>query len=322
MRKNAFLFFKIALLILIFVWIFRSVNVQETVKVLAKTNTTIFFLAFLLNNTSNIFLTIKWHRLAKPLKIKSDIFELLKLNYISVFYSIFVPGQASGELIKGFKLAKREESTQKVWIPILIDKITNLFAVFCLGFIALLSDKDFNQNRNLIFVVTLSTAFLAFLTIILFSEHTNNLTSFAKDLLVSFLKLFKVKTKFLENFSLNYFENYKKHNFLLFETLFWSFAIKLPHVFTFYLLALSLDLNLNIIESAWLFAIVSIASILPISFSGLGIREGTVIVLLSQVGIGTSSALSLSMLIFIIGILTGLIGGILEMFSGFHSKKK
>ena len=322
MRKNAFLFFKITLLLLIFVWIFKSVNINETLKALSKTNPIIFFWAFLLNNSSNIFLTIKWHRLASPLKIKSSFLELLKLNYISVFYSIFVPGQASGELIKGIKLAKKEEATQKVWVPIVIDKITNLLVVFLIGLLAILSDKTFNQNRNLLLIVTLCTALLGFITIVLFSEHTNNLIGFFKELLIKFLRLFKINTKLIDNFSLNYFENYKKHNFLLFETLFWSFAIKIPHIFTFYLLALSLNINLNLIESAWLFSIVSIASILPISFSGLGIREGTIIVLLSQVGIETSVALSLSMLIFTIGILTGLIGGVLEVFSGFYSKQK
>ncbi len=322
MRKNVFLLFKIFLSVLIFVWIFRSVNISETFKVLSKTNLIVFFWAFSINNSSNFFLTIKWHRLASPLKIKSNFLELLKLNYISVFYSIFIPGQASGELIKGIKLAKKEEATQKVWVPIVIDKITNLLVVFFIGLLAILSDKTFSQNRNLLLIVTLCTALLGFITIVVFSEHTNNLIGFIKNLLVKFLRIFKINTRQVENFSLNYFENYKKHDFLLLETLFWSFTIKIPHVFTFYLLALSLNINLNVIESAWLFSIVSIASILPISFSGLGIREGTIIVLLSQVGIEKSAALSLSMLIFTTGILTGLIGGVLEVFSGFRSKKK
>ena len=75
-------------------------------------------------------------------------------------------------------------------------------------------------------------------------------------------------------------------------------------------------------QAAWLFSLVSIASLLPISFSGLGIREGTVLVLLAQIGIQSSASLSLSMLIFTVGIFPGLIGGILELFSGLHLTKK
>ena len=322
MRKNLFIFIKLILLLLIFAWIFKSVKINETVNLLKNTNLIYFFLAYLLNNLSNIFLTIKWHRLAEPLKIKSNFWELLKLNYISIFYSIFVPGQASGELIKGLKLFKREDSHQKVWIPIFIDKVTNTLMVFLIGFFSLISDNDFRQNKFLILIVSSITISLIFMTFCLFSEHTGKFIFFLKDILTKLFNLFKINTSSIQGLSLSYFEKYKKHDYLMFETLVWSLLIKLPHIFAFHYLALSLKINLNLIQSAWLFSVVSVASLLPISFSGLGIREGTVIVLLSQIGIQKSIALSLSMLIFITGVFLGLTGGIIELFSVKPSKNK
>lgn len=306
MRKKLFLLLKLFLLIAIFAWILKSVNINETIKVLSRTNFSCFLLAFLLTNFSNIILTLKWQRLAKPLKIKSNFIELLKLNYISIFYSIFVPGQASGELIKGLKLTKKEGEHEKVWIPILIDKVTNLLMIFLIGFVAILYDNSFNRNPSLIFSVSFLTAVLLFITMILFSEKTNK-----------FVGLFKIK-----NFSLNYFESYKKNNLLMLETFIWSFLVKLPHIFSFYFLALGLKLGLSLTQSAWLFSIVSIASLLPISFSGLGVREGTVLVLFSKLGIQSPQALSFSMLIFIIGIISGLIGGLIELFATVKSHHK
>ena len=129
-RPQIFLLFKVILLVGIFYWVFKLVNIDEIITILSKTNLALFLIAFILYNCSNVFLTIKWHRLATPLKLKTGFLELLKLNYISVFYSIFIPGQASGELIKGLKLTQRESSSQKVWIPIFIDKITNLLIIF------------------------------------------------------------------------------------------------------------------------------------------------------------------------------------------------
>ncbi len=313
--KKYLSFLKLILLCAIFYWIIKSVNIKATISVLEKINIIYFLIAFVLSNISNIFLTIKWKRLASPLKIKSSFFELLKLNYISIFYSSFLPGQSSGELVKGLKLTKKEGSTQKVWIPIFIDKVTNLLMVFIIGFIAVLSDKTFSTNSALIFTVSLLTISFSIITLILFSDNTKYLTNFLRGKLINCLKFLKLKTDLLENFSLSYLENYKKHNLLMFETIIWSALIKLPHVFTFYFLALSLNINLSVIQCAWLFSIISIVTFLPISFSGLGVREGALIVILSKLGIERFNSLSLSLLIYLTGTLVAIIGGIFELFS-------
>ncbi len=318
MRKYTFLIIKLVLFVGICTWIVKSVNITESLNVLKKTNLLYYLIAFLLSNLSNIFLTIKWHRLSTPLNIKSNFWELLCLNYISVFYSIFIPGQASGEVIKGLKLIKKEGSHQTIWVPIFIDKITNVLIVFIIGSIATLLDSNFRKNTSLVILLITITALLVLLTLILFSENTTKIVDFLKKILINILTIFKLNTQFIKNFSVDYFENYKKQDLILLETLMWSLFIKIPPVFSLYFLALSLNIDLNIIQSAWLFSLVSVVSLLPISFSGLGVREGTIIVLLSKIGIPNSFSLSLSMLIFTTGILMGLIGGALELVSSFR----
>ena len=320
MKKYSFLL-KLLLLFIICLWIFKSVNIKDTAIVLEKTNLFYFFIAFLLSNISNVFLTAKWIKLAEPLKIKSDFIDLLKLNYISIFYSSFLPGQSSGELIKGLKLAKKEGSAQKVWIPIFIDKVTNLLMVFIIGLIAILSDKTFRANSPLVFIVSLLTVSLLMITIILFSDNTKHLTDFLKDNLINCLRFLRLNPNSLATFSLSYLENYKKHNLLMFETLLWSALIKLPHVFAFYFLASSLNIDLTLIQCAWLFSMVSLVILVPISFSGLGVRESALIVVLSKIGIEQFNSLSLSLLIFLSGVLIAIIGGILELFADNKNQK-
>lgn len=314
MKQYSF-FLKLVLLFTIFYWIFKSVNIKDTINVLEKTNIVYFLFAVLLSNLSNIFLTIKWQRLADPLRIKSNFFELLKLNYISIFYSSFLPGQSSGELIKGLRMGEKEGSIQKAWIPIFIDKITNLLIVLIIGLIAVLSDKTFQTNKTLIFIVSLLTVSFSIITLMLFSDNTRQFADFLKTQLIKSLRFLKLKTDQLESLSLGYLESYKKHNLLMFETLIWSVLIKLPHVVAFYFLALSLNINLNLIQCAWLFSIVSLITLIPISFSGIGVRESILIVILAKIGIERFNSLSLSILIFLVGILVAIIGGICELFS-------
>lgn len=320
--KKRLIFFKLFLLAIVSIWLYKSVNLEDTMYVLKKTELSLFLLAFLLNNVSAFFLSIKWFRLAAPLKLNSSLLELLKLNYISIFYSSFIPGQATGEVIKGIKLNKKGKNPQKVWVPIIIDKITNVLVIFIIGLIALTYDRSLSDNKLILFIVATVTFVLGMTTIILFSPKAGEFYEFVKNIIISILSKFNIKLDAFNNFSLTYLEEYKQHKFLMPETIFWGFLIKIPHIFTFYFLALSLDLNLDIYQSSWLFAIVSIVVILPISFSGLGVREGAVVAVLAHAGIDKSSALSLSVLIFITGILTALIGGVIELFSGIRVKQK
>ncbi|MBI1858085.1 MAG: flippase-like domain-containing protein [Candidatus Melainabacteria bacterium] len=199
MRKKIFFLLKLILVITIFYWIIKSVNLTETYNTLLKANLILVVIAFLMNNLSNIFLTIKWYRLSKPLKLKSSFMELLKLNYISVFYSSFLPGQTSGELVKGAKLTKTEGAVQKVWIPIFIDKATNLLITFLIGFVAIIMDENLRNNNYLLFSVSIATLLFTFITMILFSEHTEKAIRFLKDKLVQVMDIFKIEKDSLGN---------------------------------------------------------------------------------------------------------------------------
>jgi hypothetical protein len=61
--------------------------------------------------------------------------------------------------------------------------------------------------------------------------------------------------------------------------------------------------------------IVYLVTILPISIGGLGVREGTLVMILSFVNIETSEAVILSFLIYLNRILIGGVGGIIQLSS-------
>jgi uncharacterized membrane protein YbhN (UPF0104 family) len=67
------------------------------------------------------------------------------------------------------------------------------------------------------------------------------------------------------------------------------------------------------------FPLVAIPTILPISFNGIGIREGGFIYFLGLKGISAEKALTLSLSVFAIHVAAGLLGGIAYSF-GFHKK--
>jgi uncharacterized membrane protein YbhN (UPF0104 family) len=78
-----------------------------------------------------------------------------------------------------------------------------------------------------------------------------------------------------------------------------------------YLIALALGVHLSIWYFLLFIPIISLVTLVPISFSGLGVREGAYVYLFSQVGVEALSAVSMSLGFYGLRLIGGLIGGVI-----------
>ena len=62
--------------------------------------------------------------------------------------------------------------------------------------------------------------------------------------------------------------------------------------------------------------LISFLLVLPISLSGLGVREGGYVYLFAQAGVSAPLALAMSLLFYALNVASGLIGGVLYAFEG------
>jgi hypothetical protein len=81
---------------------------------------------------------------------------------------------------------------------------------------------------------------------------------------------------------------------------------------------LSRGMNLALPGSMFLWAVplVSLSALLPVTFAGLGVREGVWLVLLAGTAIPPANIVAFSLLYFACSVLVGIIGGIWFVFSG------
>jgi len=96
----------------------------------------------------------------------------------------------------------------------------------------------------------------------------------------------------------------------------------LSGIFLILFLAHAISAELTFIQSGWLRSAVVLVQLLPVSFSGLGVREGAIALLLQPYGIDGALAVSLSLLLFGKSLFIGAIGGILEAKSLIFSPSK
>jgi len=82
-----------------------------------------------------------------------------------------------------------------------------------------------------------------------------------------------------------------------------------------FLLSKSLGLEIPIMDLAWIFAVASVAQMLPVSVAGIGMREGTIVYLLGQQGVSAPDALALSLLILTGNLIVAAIGAFSELWT-------
>lgn len=92
-----------------------------------------------------------------------------------------------------------------------------------------------------------------------------------------------------------------------------SIAAQLLTGLVYFILAAGVGIEIPFVRLAWIASATNLITMLPVSPSGLGMREGTLVLLLGKYGVAGPAALALSFLVFACTIvLLGLAGGVLE----------
>jgi uncharacterized protein (TIRG00374 family) len=91
-----------------------------------------------------------------------------------------------------------------------------------------------------------------------------------------------------------------------------SFIEEFLGVVSYYFVSLAIGMEVSFVHLGWIRSCILIVTMLPISFSGFGVREGTLIALLAPYGVSGTVAVAFSLLLFARSLLLAGIGGVLE----------
>ncbi|HVE77813.1 MAG TPA: lysylphosphatidylglycerol synthase transmembrane domain-containing protein [Gemmatimonadaceae bacterium] len=79
------------------------------------------------------------------------------------------------------------------------------------------------------------------------------------------------------------------------------------------LFALALGVHLSYVSIGWIRSVIQVLLMLPISVGGIGVREGSLAVLLQEYGVPASKAVAIAFLLFAVGLVSNGLGGVLEI---------
>jgi glycosyltransferase 2 family protein len=286
-------------------------------------------LAFVLYIIGQTICAYKWELLAKTLGFRRRFKRFLAYYFIGMFFNLFFLGSIGGDVGKAYLLAGKEDSRMRAGYSILADRFTGGMALITIAIIALISSPT-------IHVLPLLFKLMQWVGLDggVFSASKHVISLWLRIGLVGacivvwalvltfplFLPLFPWLTRWAAKIKLGDFAVYWSHPGRMSLVLAISFCFQIINILVYALLGMALNLGIPLGDYFVIVPLVDLISILPISISGIGVREGSYVGLLYLLGVETSRGLAFGLLGFLVVMAASLLGGIIYVFGNYPLK--
>lgn len=253
----------------------------------------------------------KYYLLILNTKLGLPYLRLIVINYIAEFYALFIPTVLGPEAVRWYKITKNKEGKSFFLASTIVERIFFLLVLFICGSAPLFfSQEPAIQHLAAKLWPLLAGLGAGFVLVLVYFLYQPLHRAF-KTLIIEKVRLAEGSRlhAFLNSFSLQ--NASPRVIFMLFLlTILWqvSFLIRM------YFLFVSLGLPFGFWEVTWMSSLVLLLQILPITFAGLGIREGAYGFLFSVQGASAESGAVVGLLFFSQMLVLSFIGWICQLY--------
>ncbi|MEE9176051.1 MAG: lysylphosphatidylglycerol synthase transmembrane domain-containing protein [Thermodesulfobacteriota bacterium] len=299
--------------IILFIYLVLKIGITDIFEGLKFVKPSYLFLSIALVIPYIILQTLNWTILLKKQNWKLDFVYLFKVYLIGVFYGAITPGKAGFILKVSYLADETGESLSNCSVSIILQRVLDFMALSFLAVIGAGLLISYNSNLFL-------TLLLLFFIIISFFLFFMN-----EDLTRKFLRIIHsnivpstMKNSTKESFNSFYSElpEIKELVFPFLLAIFnWIYIYTVAYIIT-----LSLSLNVPYFELVSILALTTIVILIPITISGFGTREASLLILMSRYNAPLESIILFSFLMYVINTLFPASLGL--VFSLIYNRKK
>ena len=285
--------------LILFIFIIFKIGILKIIESLSYFNFLYFILAILASVPLIFLKALKWKWIISSYKVDYGLVMATIVYYISSFLGAITPGKI-GEFAKMFYLKKAKGvSYGKSLSTVIVDRLVDIFILLFLAFIGIaIFAGMYPIDKSYILIISLFLFLVAFISILITNKK------YIKFLLAPFLNT-AVPLKYRPKVIINFDEFYdgiriiKEKKKILLAAIILTIISWLGTFFQHYLIALTLGINLPYYFFIFISPIIMFIEIIPVSFSGIGTRDGAVILFFSLMGMPASSAVLFSFVILV-----------------------
>ena len=316
LKKAVKTLFSIGILVAFFFYI----PIRDIYATLQSVDAQLFWRSFLLGFPVLYLGAVQLWFLARKQGVNLFIYQVYKINLIVKFYSFFSPVSIIGSGVKWYKLSSSGKEAEAL-SAIVFSRVWDLFIAIFWGMLWMLmgAKSDLIRPNFLAFFLFLSIVgwFFAMQMSPTLGRWAKSKALVSKQRISIFL--FSSTEKFFD--ALSGYKNFsiKALSFLIIISFLKEIIALLAHT----LLARSIGISISFVDLGWMRSIFFLSALAPFTMvGGVGLREVSIILVMSAFGIDAEVAAAYSFLLYARSVLLTLPGGAIELWSAFFAKGK
>jgi uncharacterized protein (TIRG00374 family) len=305
MKNRLFDLLKIGLSLGLLALLFTRIGIGEAMGAIRDMDLGAFAAAFLLFLLGVLIRAYRWQGLLEALHLHVPLKRLVVLYFVGSFFNTFLPTGVGGDVVRVYELSRDSQRTPESVGTVFVDRLAGLVVLFALALVALpFSGGLITTQLRLAILAIAGGGILA--GWLLFQQTL-------ADRLLGMLPFGdRLRGKLMELYQ----AVHACGTGAMGRALGVSLLFNLLLISVVAVLALGLDIRVSLWYFLLFVPLVSFSLTLPISISGLGVRETTFVLLFGQAGVEQPQALALSLAFYAVAVATGLVGGALYALEG------
>ena len=300
MKKIITTLLKAGVSIAILVYLFRKIDFAEVWQLFRNVHVEYLVIALGLYLLGQGFCASRWKLAASVMEFQNSFREFFTYYYIGMFFNLFLPTAIGGDVGKCYYLAKGNKKVLRAVVSVLADRGAGLLVLVIIAGISLTMVNGITLPPLLPAGIIIGNT-LVFIGLVVPIFAGSYLSGFSEKVSL-LLTYWKKPLPLIKAIGISF----------IFHTL-----IIIIHI----LIGMSLEMNIPWKFYLFVVPLVVTVSMLPVSLSGIGLREGAYVFFLAFVNVPKTEALTFAFGWFTILVMSSLTGGIVFAIHSLVSRK-
>lgn len=312
LRRVAGVVLKLTVTLAIFAVVARDVDFNGLLQTMRGASPVFIGASFLVLLALSSVQAFRWHVILFALGARLSYQRLWSIVLMGIFFSQLLPTSIGGDAIRVWKLHRSGTPLAKSFNSVVLDRVSAIFAVvliIALGISVLFELLQDPVMRTMVLLAPALTV-CALLLLALIVRYPDLGRWFASLFGARMSRTLKGGVRDASAILLS------PRPMLI--TLGLSVFMQMAISFSIWILAIGVGARIGFMECIVLVPFVILASMLPISVAGWGVREGAMVFAFGFAGVDSTTALTISILFGIVVAATGLPGGLLWLHERRH----
>ncbi len=295
---------KLALSVAMMMFLFARIPAQEVGQALRQASPRALVAAGLVMLGSNLLGAYQWWRLLSAIEIRIPLWKVCAYYHVGLFFNNFLPANIGGDIARVVDASRYSRTRAAALSSVVMDRAMGTLALAGLALVTTLPAIDrFHLSLAYLALVVFFVASAIFLWALLHPRFLDTL-----EFVMSRVGLGRLKPH-LDELARN-LADFRGQQRRLFEVFAVAVVVQVARIGVHVLVGRSFGLHIGLVYFFLFVPLLAVIISLPISFNGIGVREGAGIVLFGLVGVGRASAFSLQFTTYLVAVAVSLLGAL------------